>query len=57
MNNVWLIARREYLERVRAKSFLVMTVLIPLIDGRADLWVGADEWRGGKELAYCGGDK
>ena len=33
MNNVWLIAKREYLERVRAKSFLVMTVLIPLVLG------------------------
>ena len=33
MHNVWLIARREYLERVRAKSFLVMTVLIPLVLG------------------------
>jgi ABC-2 type transport system permease protein len=31
MHNVWLIARREYLERVRTKSFLVMTVLIPLL--------------------------
>jgi ABC-2 type transport system permease protein len=29
MRNIWLIARREYLERVRAKSFLVMTILIP----------------------------
>jgi ABC-2 type transport system permease protein len=33
MHNVWLIARREYLERVRTKSFLVMTVLIPLLMG------------------------
>ena len=33
MNNVMLIARREYLERVRAKSFVVMTVLIPLVMG------------------------
>ena len=31
--NIWLVARREYLERVRAKSFLVMTILIPLIMG------------------------
>ncbi len=31
MRNVFLIARREYLERVRTKSFLVMTVLIPLM--------------------------
>jgi ABC-2 type transport system permease protein len=33
MLNVWLIAKREYLERVRAKSFLIMTVLIPLLMG------------------------
>lgn len=33
MRNVWLIARREYLERVRAKSFIVMTILIPLLMG------------------------
>jgi ABC-2 type transport system permease protein len=33
MHNVWLIARREYLERVRAKSFVVMTILIPLVLG------------------------
>ena len=31
MHNVWLIARREYLERVMTKSFRVMTVLIPLL--------------------------
>jgi len=29
----WLVARREYLERVRAKSFLIMTILIPLLMG------------------------
>jgi ABC-2 type transport system permease protein len=33
MLNVWLIAKREYLERVRAKSFLIMTILIPLLMG------------------------
>lgn len=31
MHNVWLIAKREYLERVRTKAFVVMTVLIPLL--------------------------
>jgi ABC-2 type transport system permease protein len=35
LRNVWLIARREYLERVRAKSFLIMTVLIPALMGGA----------------------
>jgi ABC-2 type transport system permease protein len=33
MLNIWLIAKREYLERVRAKSFLLMTVLIPVLMG------------------------
>jgi len=31
MRNIWLIARREYLERIRTKSFIVMTVLLPAI--------------------------
>ena len=26
MHNVWLIIRREYLERVRAKSFVIFTM-------------------------------
>jgi ABC-2 type transport system permease protein len=33
MHNVWLIAKREYLERIRARSFIVMTVLIPTLMG------------------------
>jgi ABC-2 type transport system permease protein len=33
MLNTWLIAKREYLERIRAKSFLIMTVLIPVLMG------------------------
>lgn len=33
MHNIFLVARREYLERVRAKSFLIMTILIPLLMG------------------------
>jgi ABC-2 type transport system permease protein len=33
MHNVWLIARREYLERVRTKAFLVATLLIPVLMG------------------------
>ncbi|MFT6136524.1 MAG: ABC-2 type transport system permease protein [Cyclobacteriaceae bacterium] len=31
MNNVWLILEREYLERVKKKSFLIATLLTPLI--------------------------
>ncbi len=33
MHNILLIARREYLERVRTKAFIVATLLIPLILG------------------------
>lgn len=29
MRNIWLIARREYLERVRSRAFIVMTILLP----------------------------
>jgi|SRR5215469_8339635 len=31
MHNVWLIAKREYLERVRTKAFLISTLLIPIL--------------------------
>src|SRR5690242_10948730 len=31
MRNVFLIARREYLERVRTKAFLIFTFLIPAL--------------------------
>ena len=33
MHNVWLIARREYVERIRTRGFLITTVMIPLIMG------------------------
>ncbi|HKP31331.1 MAG TPA: ABC transporter permease [Chitinophagaceae bacterium] len=31
MNKIWLIIQREYLTRVRKKSFLITTILVPLI--------------------------
>src|ERR1700744_92911 len=31
MNKIWLIARREYLTRVRNKTFLLSTFLLPLV--------------------------
>ena len=31
MHNIFLIARREYLERIRTKAFIIMTILIPAI--------------------------
>src|SRR5438270_434170 len=33
MHNAWIILRREYLERVRTKSFWVTTILIPTLMG------------------------
>lgn len=33
MHNIWLIAKREYTERVRTKGFIVATVLIPVLMG------------------------
>ncbi|SNT25900.1 ABC-2 type transport system permease protein [Granulicella rosea] len=33
MRNIWLIAKREYLERIRTKAFIIMTVLIPVLMG------------------------
>jgi len=33
LNNIWLIARREYLERVRTKAFLLTTILVPVLMG------------------------
>jgi ABC-2 type transport system permease protein len=35
LNNTWLIIKREYLERVRQRSFIVLTVLLPAIVGGA----------------------
>lgn len=31
MHNVWLIARREYIERIRTRGFLITTIMIPVI--------------------------
>ena len=33
MRNIWLIARREYLERIRTRGFMIATILIPLLMG------------------------
>jgi len=33
MYNIWLIAKREYLERVRTRAFLISTIMIPLLMG------------------------
>ena len=31
MNKIWLIIQREFLSRVQKKSFLIATILVPLI--------------------------
>src|SRR5215472_3675493 len=33
MRNLWIIARREYLERIRTKAFIFTTILIPALMG------------------------
>ncbi len=33
MRNIFLIARREYLERIRTKAFIITTILIPALMG------------------------
>lgn len=33
MHNIWLIAKREYTERIRTKAFLIATILIPALMG------------------------
>ena len=29
--NMWLVAKREYLERVKTKAFLIITLLTPVL--------------------------
>ena len=33
MRNVWLVAHREYVERIRTRGFVITTVMIPVIMG------------------------
>jgi ABC-2 type transport system permease protein len=41
MHNIWLIAKREYTERIRTKGFLIATILIPTLMGGAIFGVAA----------------
>ncbi len=55
MREALLIARREYLERIRSKAFRISTVLIPVI-----FCVDFRHWRAFRQTerwreAYCGG--
>ncbi|HUS19853.1 MAG TPA: hypothetical protein VMZ25_09400, partial [Terriglobales bacterium] len=31
LKHVWIVARREYLERVRTKAFIIMTIITPVM--------------------------
>jgi ABC-2 type transport system permease protein len=58
MHEVWLIARREYLERVRSRAFLMMTILFPLM---ISLLIGGSFFAGklgsgAKEIAIASND-
>ena len=33
MHNIWLIAKREYTERIKTRAFLIATILIPVLMG------------------------
>jgi len=46
LHNTWLIAKREYFERIRARSFIVMTVLIPTLMGGLLWGVGLASGKG-----------
>jgi ABC-2 type transport system permease protein len=50
MHNIWLIAKREYLERIRAKSFMIMTILIPALMGGLLFGVNLANGKGASDL-------
>jgi ABC-2 type transport system permease protein len=41
MHNIWLIAKREYTERIRTKAFIIATILIPTLMGGGIFGVAA----------------
>jgi ABC-2 type transport system permease protein len=50
MNRLWALVRREYLERVRTKAFVIGTVLGPVLMGGFTVIPGLLMSRGGKPL-------
>lgn len=50
LRNMWLVARREYLERVRSKAFILFTLLMPALMASSILLpakladIRSDEW-------------
>lgn len=60
MRNVFLIARREYLERVRTRAFIIMTFLIPLLMVGATIlpgYLAAHDAGGTKHIMVVASDK
>jgi len=41
MHNIWLIAKREYTERIKTKAFVIATILIPTLMGGGIFGVAA----------------
>jgi ABC-2 type transport system permease protein len=56
MRNTWLVARREYLERVRTKAFVISTVLIPALMATFTVlptWLASRESTTGKHIVVA----
>jgi ABC-2 type transport system permease protein len=53
MRNIWLIARREYLEQVKGRAFRLMTVLLPCVIGGM-IWL-LDRVNGGGRHSHSHG--
>ncbi len=58
LHNIWLIAKREYLERIRTKAFLIATIVIPLILGSISFGGSflASRTKANVHLAILGGE-
>ena len=58
MHNIWLIAKREYTERVRTRGFMIATILIPLLmsAGIAGTILIAKHSKSNSHIAVVSGD-
>lgn len=50
MDKIWLIIQREYLTRVRKKSFLVISLLAPVLLAASSIAIG--KLSGGRPLTW-----
>ncbi len=60
MHNLLLIARREYLEQIRKRAFLISTILVPLFIGAIlafSAYSNKDLMNAGKHIAIATTDK